>query len=73
MKIYVIAKTNSSKDKVEEIDSTHFKIFTKELPINGQANLMIIKLLADHFEVAKTQVTISNGFKSKNKVFDIAL
>ena len=73
MKIFVIAKTNAKEDKIEEIDSIHFKVFTKELPINGRENLMIIKLLADHFKIAKTQVTISNGFKSKNKVFDIAL
>lgn len=71
MKIFITAKTNAREDKVEEIDSTHFKISTKELPINGRANLAIIELIADYFDIPKTSISIVSGYSGKNKVFEV--
>jgi uncharacterized protein YggU (UPF0235/DUF167 family) len=73
MKIFIIAKTNAKEESVEKIDKYNFIIQTKELPIKGRANLAIIKMLADYYKIPKTDVTISSGFKSKNKIFDISL
>ena len=71
MKIFVIAKANAREDLVEELDKTHFKVSTKELPIKGRANLAIIELLAEHFNVPKTSISIVSGFSSNNKLLNI--
>jgi len=72
MKIFVQAKTNARKDLVEPIDATHFKVATKELPIQGRANLAIVVLLADYFHIPKTQIQLSSGFSSKQKIFEVS-
>lgn len=71
LKIFVTAKANARKDFVEELEKNHFMISTTELPIKGRANLAIIGLLANHFNISKTSITISSGYSSKNKVFEI--
>lgn len=71
MKIFVTAKTNAREDLVSEIDKNHFKVSTKELPINGRANLAIIELIAEYFNIPKTNISIVTGFSSKNKMFEI--
>jgi len=73
LKIFVKAKTNAREDLVLKIDETHFEVKTKELPINGRANLAIIELLADFFDVSKTNIQIVSGFSSKTKVFEVNL
>lgn len=72
MKIYIIAKTNAHEDKIEKIDESHYKISTTELPVRGRANLSIIELLAEFFNIPKTNITIVSGYKSKNKIFEIS-
>ena len=71
MKIFVTAKVNAKNDLVEELDKTHFKVSTKELPIKGQANLAIVILIAEYFDIPKTNISIVSGFSSKNKIFEI--
>lgn len=71
MKIYVKAKTNAREDCVTKIDDQHFEVKTKELPINGRANLAIIELMALYFDMPKTNIQISSGFGSKTKVLEI--
>lgn len=71
MKIFVKAKTNAREDLVAKIDETHFEVKTRELPINGRANLAIIELLAEYFDTPKTNIQIASGFGSKIKVFEV--
>lgn len=71
MRIYVTAKTNAKVEKVECIDKTHYKVATKATPIDGKANQALIKVLAKHFGIAKSLVTLKSGESSKQKVFEI--
>lgn len=70
-KVFVKVKTNARVDLVTEIDKTHFEVKTTELPINGRANLAIIELLAEHLQIAKSNIQISSGFSSKQKVLEV--
>jgi uncharacterized protein (TIGR00251 family) len=71
MKIQVKVKPNSrSEELIREGDS--FIIKVKEPPKEGKANQAIIKLLAEHFGVSRSQVRILSGFKSRNKVVKVA-
>ena len=71
MKILVSVKTNAREDLVEKLGEKEFLIKTKELPINGRANLAIIELLADYLEIAKSEIQIVSGFGSKRKILEI--
>jgi len=70
MKIQVRVKPNSRTEEVsQEGDSFIAKV--KEPPKEGKANQAVIKLLAEHFGVAKSRVRILSGLKSKNKVVEV--
>jgi len=76
MKIQVKVKPNSRTEEVsQERDS--FIVKVKEPPREGKANQAVIKLLAEHFGVPKSQVRMSqvrilSGFSSRNKVVEVA-
>jgi len=71
VKVQVKVKPNSKTEElVQEGDS--FIARVKEPPKEGKANQAVIKLLAQHFNVTRNQVMILSGFKSRNKVIEIA-
>jgi uncharacterized protein len=67
MRIYISAKPSSHEEKIEQIDSNHLKVFVKEPPVKGRANAAIIALLAQYFDVPKTNVQIVRGEFTKEK------
>lgn len=71
MKIFVFAKPSAKENKVEKIDTSHFRVFVKEPPVKGMANKAIIKLLGEYFSVPSSHVTIVRGMFAKEKVVDI--
>lgn len=78
MKIFVKAKTNAKENKIippplKLIDGLEewYTVLVKETPIEGRANEAIIKLLAEYFKVARYQIKLVSGAKSKTKVFKI--
>ena len=71
MKIQVKVKPNSRTEEVSQ-ESDSFIVKVKEPPKEGKANQAVIKLLAEHFNVPQSQVRILSGFRSKNKVIEVA-
>jgi len=71
MKIFVKAKPNSKENKVEKIDDQHFTISVKEPPVDNKANLAIMGLLSEYFNVSISNVRLITGRTTKNKVFEI--
>ena len=71
MKIQVKVKPNSKTDEVSR-EGDSFIVKVKQPPKEGKANQAVIKLLADHFGVPQSQVRILSGFKSRNKVIEVA-
>jgi len=70
MKIQVKVKPSSKTDEIgQEGDS--FIVKVKESPREGKANQAVIRLLAEHFSVPKSQVRILSGFRSRNKVIEV--
>jgi len=71
MKIQVKVKPNSkSAEVIQEGES--FIVKVREPPKEGKANHAVITLLAEHFGVPQSRVRILIGFKSKNKVVEVA-
>ena len=71
MKIQVKVKPNSRIEEVSQ-EGDIFIVRVKEPPKEGKANQAVIKLLAEHFGVSQSQVTILSGFRSKNKIVEVA-
>jgi len=71
MRIQVRVKPGSKREEVS-CEGDSFTVKVKEPAKEGGANQAVIKLLAEHFSVPKSQVRILSGFKSRNKVIEIA-
>ncbi len=75
MKIRCKIKPNSKKgnliQKSQDESGEFFKIFVRELAIEGKANLAVIELLSKEFGVSKNQVSLKTGIKSRFKIFEI--
>jgi len=71
MKIQVKVKPNSRTEEVSR-EGDDFVVKVREPPREGKANQAVITLLAEHLGVPKSRVRILSGFRSKNKVIEIA-
>lgn len=71
MKIFVTAKPGSKENFVEKIDKEHFIVRVKELPIEGRANRALLALLADHFSIPHSNISLLSGKTSRNKIIEI--
>lgn len=72
MKIYVRVKPNSSKNTVEQSDSTHYVVSVNAPPVQGKANAAVLELLAEHLKLPKSLFTIKRGANTKQKTIEIA-
>jgi uncharacterized protein (TIGR00251 family) len=72
MLIKVKAHAGSKQEKVKEIANNELEIWVHARPTEGAANNRIIELLARHFKIPKSSITLKSGAKSKIKVFNAA-
>lgn len=70
MRLFVITKTNAKENRVKQISETHFTVLVKEAPIEGRANVAIIKALAKFLDIAPSRLTLLSGATAKRKVFE---
>jgi len=66
--IKVIPKSGRSELKM--VGKT-LKAWLKSAPADGKANEELVRTLADKLKIAKSNIEISSGFSSRNKIVDI--
>ena len=71
MKIKVKAKPNSREEVVERVGDADFVVSVKEPPVQGRANVAIVRVLAEYFGVSNSQVRIVFGHTSRQKIVEI--
>lgn len=72
MKVSVKVRTSAKTESVSfDEEKNLYIVSTKTPPIEGKANVAVIKLLAGYFKVTKSQVRLKSGQKSKIKTFEI--
>ena len=71
MRIEVKVKPNSKTEEVSQ-EGGGFTVKVRQSPKEGQANQAVIRLLAQHFGVPQSQVKILSGFRTKNKIIEVA-
>ena len=53
-------------------DGDVLRVYTNAAPSDGEANAAVIKMLAKHFDVPKSSISIVRGTTSHDKVIEIA-
>lgn len=71
MRIYVKVMPRSSKNSVEKISEGEYKVKLTAPPVDGEANKMLIEILADYFNVSRSSVKIIGGKSAKTKIVEI--
>lgn len=71
MTILVRVKPGSKDATVVQDDATHYTVRVSERAVDGKANEAVIKMLAKHFDIAKTCVVILSGRASRTKRIEI--
>ena len=61
---------NAKKNEVKEQDDG-LKIYLTAPPVDGKANKLLIKVMAKHFGMKKSCISISRGERSRDKVVRI--
>lgn len=68
----VTAKPNSKKGPLVEVDQAGcLTVFLRERAVDGAANEGLILVLAAHFGVPKSRVSIARGHSSRHKIVDV--
>ena len=71
MRIYAKVIPRSSRNEIIKISEGEYRVKITAPPVDGEANSMLVKNLADYFDVAKSQVEIIGGKSSKTKIIEI--
>lgn len=71
MRIYIKASPRSSKNEVLQISEGEYKVKLTATPVDGQANIMLIEVLAKYFKIPKKIIKIVGGKSAKTKIIDI--
>lgn len=72
MKVNVKVHAKSKRESVVQEANGSLKVCVKAPPIDGAANAAVCELLAKHFGVRKSCVTIILGTTSNKKVVEIS-
>lgn len=70
MRLEVVAHPNAKIPRIEIDLLNTFHVYVHEPALEGKANKAVVKSLIKHFKT--NNVSLINGQKSKNKVFDIS-
>lgn len=71
MQKQVKVKPNSKKQAIEELADGSLTVYLKSPPVDGKANQELMELLAQKFDVPKSQIRIKLGLSSRTKLVEI--
>lgn len=67
----VRVKPNSKKGPLVLAAGRSLTVYLREKPIEGEANLALIRLLAKHFNLPKSAIVIKSGKRGRIKLIEI--
>jgi len=71
MRIYVKVIPRASKNEVVKISDGEYKVKLTAPPVDGKANKMLLKMLAEYFDIPKSSLQIIGGKTARVKMVDI--
>jgi uncharacterized protein (TIGR00251 family) len=69
--ISVTVRPNAATSGLVQVSQAEYKVSVRAVPEKGKANQAVIELLADHFGVTKSAVTILRGKSAKKKLIRV--
>ena len=73
MLIRVYVTPNATEASVVRVSEDYFEVRVDERAVGGRANKRLLEILAEHFKVQKSRITIVRGTKSRNKIVQVIL
>lgn len=70
-RIYAKVSPRSSKNEVIKTSEGEYKVKLTAPPVDGEANEMLIDILAEHFGVRKSSLRIIGGKTARIKIIDV--
>ena len=71
MRIYVKVHPKSSQIKVLKTAENEYEVWVTAPPVDNAANEMLIRTLAEHFNVSKSSLAIIGGKTARIKIIEI--
>jgi len=71
MRIYVRVISRSSRNEVKKMGENEYRIKVTAPPVGGEANRMLLKILAKYFDILKSSLKIIGGKSAKVKIVDV--
>jgi uncharacterized protein (TIGR00251 family) len=71
MKVEVKVIPSAKVEQVQLALDGSLKVWITAKPVDGEANRALIKLLAKHYHVAKSQISIVSGQTRRNKLIEV--
>ncbi len=73
MLIRVYVTPNAREARVVKVSDDDFEVRVDEMAVGGRANKRLLEILAGHFEVQKSRISILKGTKTRNKLVQVIL
>ncbi len=71
MLISVYVTPNAKQARVVRVSEDYFEVWVDERAVDGRANKRLLEILAEHFKIPKSRITILKGTKTRNKTIQI--
>jgi uncharacterized protein len=72
LKIRVKVKPNARENCVNELENDYFEVKVSVPPEKSKANKRVIELIAKHYKIPKSKVTLISGETYHEKVLNIS-
>jgi uncharacterized protein (TIGR00251 family) len=73
MLIEIYVTPNAREARVVRVDEDYFEVRVNEKAVGGRANKRPLEILAEHFKVPKSRITILKGTKTRDKTIQVTL
>jgi uncharacterized protein len=73
MIIEVYVTPNAKQSRVVKVSDDYFEVWVDERTIAGRANKRLLEILAEHFNVPKSRITVLKGTKTRNKTILVTI
>lgn len=70
-RISVTVKPDSRVASVTQLSEIEFRVAVREPARDGKANAALVELLARHFRIPKSAITIVRGHASRKKIVEL--
>lgn len=71
MRIVVIVKPNARQDRVERLPDGSYRVAVHAPPTDGKANQRLVAVLAEHFGLPASRVSVLHGSTGRRKLVEV--